>query len=235
MHNEIELKLEASPKMLRLLESKPWFRGLGNGLTRRETLVSVYFDTAKFKLRDNAVSLRVRHIGKKRLQTIKAESHGIGGPFSRKEWEVEITDDKPDLKFARDTALEPLVTNSLERKLKPVFETNLRRLTVLINSGGSQIELAIDRGTIEAGKRSVRINEIELELKSGNSDGLLKLAERLARELTLRYSARSKADRGYALIDAKPASAACADKIYLLKHSNTGDSFKLIAMLLPAT
>jgi CHAD domain-containing protein len=56
-------------------------------------------------------------------------------------------------------------------------------------------ELCIDRGLILAGARRERINEVELELISGNTQGLLRFAQALA--LPLAY--QSKAERGYRL------------------------------------
>src|SRR5882672_5109223 len=83
---EVELKFELAPAAVRRLEASRWFRAL-EGSAKREELVSVYFDTRKRKLRDEGISLRVRHTGGKRLQTIKADA---GMPLARKEWEKEI-------------------------------------------------------------------------------------------------------------------------------------------------
>lgn len=88
-------------------------RGTGGKPPATENLVSVYFDTPKHKLRTRSVSLRVRHRGGKRLQTIKTE--GSNGSIRRGEWEHTIKGDVPDLRKARDTPLAALLT----KKLKP--------------------------------------------------------------------------------------------------------------------
>jgi hypothetical protein len=87
---------------------------------KRATEVSVYFDTEKHKLRNNGVMLRVRRVGKRHIQTIKAT--GNLGPFERDEWEADIVGKNPDLSLARGTALEPLLNNKLRQQLKPLFE-----------------------------------------------------------------------------------------------------------------
>src|SRR6516165_12134603 len=66
------------------------------------TLVSVYFDTDKLKLRNKGLSLRVRRIGRRHVQTIKRES-GESAAL----WEHPISGRQPDLDFAQDAALGP--------------------------------------------------------------------------------------------------------------------------------
>jgi CYTH domain-containing protein len=46
------------------------------GRAERARLVSTYFDTAKHKLRRHGLTLRVREIGAKKLQTVKADTLG---------------------------------------------------------------------------------------------------------------------------------------------------------------
>ena len=66
---EIELKLRVSPENMATLRTHPNFaEGLGEPV--KETLVSVYFDSDEFFLRDHGLTLRVRHIGDKRIQMV---------------------------------------------------------------------------------------------------------------------------------------------------------------------
>jgi inorganic triphosphatase YgiF len=107
MAQEIELKLEVQPSVIRKVPELRWLRKLAKGPPKRGKLVTVYFDTAKFKLHDRGLALRVRHSGKKRLQTIKVMGKGARRVFARDEWEHQIAGDRPDLSLAKDTALEP--------------------------------------------------------------------------------------------------------------------------------
>ena len=102
------------------MKALPWLRALAKNPSTKRTLVSIYYDTKKCTLRDQGVSLRVRCVGERRLQTIKTS--GAGAPFARKEWEMEISGDQPDFGRMRGTALEPLLSKTLKRNLKPVFE-----------------------------------------------------------------------------------------------------------------
>jgi len=225
MPYEVELKLALSPKDLRRLQALPWIRAMGRSAAR-QMLVSVYYDTEQFTLRDDGVSLRVRRIGNKRLQTVKAA--GSGAPFARREWEEEIASDKPDFACAKGTALEPLLNKALRRDLKPVFETSVQRTAFLIRQGKSEVELAIDRGTIKSGGHSRRISEIELELKNGDAAALCKITQRLSKTLPIRYGAKTKSERGYALVEARESEAARGEAIVLEKNADTATAFQTI-------
>ena len=90
MPDEIELKLVAPAKDLRRLSSLPWVRAHAQSPAICQTLISVYYDTEKGKLREKGISLRIRRVGAKRVQTIKSEirralrAQGMGkGDFLR--------------------------------------------------------------------------------------------------------------------------------------------------------
>ncbi len=82
MAQEIELKLETQPSIMRKVAELPWLRELANDPPKREKLVTVYFDTAKFKLHDRGLALRLRHSAKGRVQTIKVLRKGTRGPLA---------------------------------------------------------------------------------------------------------------------------------------------------------
>src|SRR5262249_17132699 len=159
MTTEVELKLAVSPGTLREAKRLPWLRNLAMGRASRSKVVSVYYDTGKFKLRDSGITLRIRRIGRKRVQTIKATGNrGVG----RNEWETEIDADEPDLERIKATALAPLATGKLKRSLRPVFETDVQRIVMPLRVRNSELELAFDRGRITTGSQSAAISEIEL-------------------------------------------------------------------------
>ncbi len=140
---EVELKLELPPRSLPALKKIPLLREV-KADPRRTTEVSVYFDTDKRKLRKRGLMLRVRRIGHRYVQTIKAT--GSYGPFERNEWEAEIAGHEQDLSMASGTALEPLLNGKLRRQLKPLFETRVRRTLYPVADDTRAIALTIDRG-----------------------------------------------------------------------------------------
>jgi triphosphatase len=104
---EIEIKLELAPASVSRLRKVPPLRGVKKP-ARRETQVSVYFDTDKHKLRRKGLMLRVRRVGDRHIQTIKATRNSR--LFERDEWESEIPGQTPDLDLARGTAINFTVT-----------------------------------------------------------------------------------------------------------------------------
>jgi inorganic triphosphatase YgiF len=196
------------------------------GKRSESDLLSTYFDTAKQKLKRRGLLLRVRRTDGKYVQTIKNTS---GAQFGRGEWETEIGDGAPDLGEAGGTPLQRLASKKLRRKLKPIFSTKVHRITVPVRTRRSELELAIDRGTIIAPGRESPVEEIELELKSGSARDLFRVAKALERKLAAELYLRAKADRGYDLVNGKHAQAVFAEPIELAKRMTAIEGFQVIA------
>jgi len=229
MGQEVELKLEVPPKTIGKLKRMRSLRR-GNGHARDKELVSVYFDTAKHKLRKHGMSLRVRHIGDARVQTVKANRQSAAGLFQRHEWEAPIKSDTPDLRKVRRTALDGLDGRKLARTLKPVFETRVHRTVLPLERNGSRIELTLDQGQVRLGRKSAPISEVELELKRGRPAYLFTVARDLAQRVPARFAVRSKADRGYDLVGDQPVAAVRAHTIALAPRMSTGEALHAIAL-----
>src|SRR5215470_8698985 len=150
MNPETELKFRLASRNL-----SSALRSGGSAGHRRDrseqTLVSTYYDTKKQKLRRHGLTLRVRKVGDRYVQTVKA---GGLGTVTRGEWENEVAGAKPDLRKARNTPLDDLATRKLPRKLKPVFQTDVLRTKQARRVRKSQIELAVDRGRVHVRRRS---------------------------------------------------------------------------------
>jgi triphosphatase len=201
---EIELKLEVPENSIAGLDRSSLLKRSDVVSHEPITAVSVYFDTKEMKLRSNGLSLRVRRIGRRHVQTIKQENGERAGLFVRKEWECDISARRPDLDVATGTAFEHLLNK--KTRLRPVFLTRAKRKVYSIHKENSEIDLTVDRGTILSGLRSSAICEVELELKRGKVDELFTLARVLGEEIPIRLAFKSKADRGYALIGGEKAA-----------------------------
>src|SRR5215475_11299016 len=222
---ETELKFRVPPRSIGTLAS--WhIPGTTIGERSADNLVSTYFDTSKHKLKCKGLYLRVRRIGNKYVQTIKA---GTIPHLGRGEWETEVRDNAPDPAKVNGTPLKLLGAKKLRRKLKPVFETSVHRIIVPVHTKGSEIELAIDRGHITAGQRKSRIEEIELELKSGRPTDLFSIAKMVERKSKAELYLRSKSDRGYDLLQGKGERAAFAETITLNGEMQAPEAFGFIA------
>ena len=208
---EIEFKLEFEPgdgAAARLVER---FAGQA-GVT--EHLVSVYFDTPELDLHKAGYSLRVRHIGKRRIQTIKAVGAQAAGLFVRPEWETEIKSDTP-LLDSKSGPLLQLVGPDILARIERCFVTDVNRTKYELQVDGAKVELAIDVGQVRTDDKAEPLGEIELELADGSPAILFDLARSLNAETPLRLGIHSKSERGYALATGTSGKSARARRFIL--------------------
>ena len=198
---EIELKLAVKPQDL--MRARDILAGRsGQGPAPPTTLVSVYYDTPKRGLAQRELMLRVRKHGRRYIQTVKGRAPGGGDLLARGEWEDAIGSERPDL--AAPHGGPALQRAAKDGELRPLFKTVVRRTTIPLEPGSStRIEAALDEGEVRVLGRDAAepISEIELELKNGSPAVLYDVALRLLEAVPLRIETRSKAQRGYDLVD----------------------------------
>lgn len=228
---ELELKMALSAAAAEQVRRSRPVRALkhGRALTRR--LRSVYFDTPDQALRRGGFSLRVRHIGTRRVQTVKAEPDRSLGLAARREWEADISGDLPDLDAVGDAVLRRALDRLLAgRELRPMFESDIRRTAwELRPAEGRRVELALDVGCLAAGGRREPVHEVELELKDGPVSQIFDIAAELNRTVPFRFESRSKADRGYALASEEPPPVLKAKAVALEAGLSAQQAFVAVA------
>lgn len=221
---EIELKLEVDPadsaQLAAALSRLACPASAGH-------LVSTYFDTRGRDIARAGYTLRVRREGRRRIQTVKAVGTGAG-LFERREWELALPGDGPRLDQRSGPLVEALGVNVLGR-IEPLFVTDVRRTPFRIGLTDGAVEAAIDEGEIRAGARAAILCELELERRSGTSRALFDLARTLNEQVPLRLEVRSKAERGYALLDGTGPDAWKVEPILLDRRGDAGEAFCLIA------
>ena len=158
--------------------------------------------------------------------------------LARGEWEREIVGETPVLdeawlaEIGDKNVRKVLGKAKVQAGLAPLFTTDFRRQAWRVRYGVSDIEMAFDKGEISAGKGSSPIAEVELELKDGDPADLYGLARDIADIVPASVEARTKAERGYALLDKKGAgkapSAVRAAPIRLSPEVTTAEAFALI-------
>jgi inorganic triphosphatase YgiF len=206
MHIERELKFrlpaEAGNRLWPLLPGVP--------APRRRRLDNTYFDTPDFRLRDARAALRLRRDGRRRIMCFKSEPPATPGVPQRGEWEAPA----PRGRFSPEAlpcdeirAATGIDLRRLAASLVRVFDTRFERRSAQVLLGdGTQVEVCLDAGTIAAGRSSAPLLELELELIEGSPASMLALAEALVEPLQLEHEARSKAERGYRLLESRPAA-----------------------------
>ena len=230
MPTETELKLQLDSTALRRLRSHPLVNRwkLARPVTRRE--LSVYFDTPGFDLRNRKTVLRVRHIGRRRIQTLKTAGDPAAGGWSRNEWEWEIAGDQPDLAPLRSGELAGLFADDgLLQSLQPVFSTEVRRTAYRLGNGGWEVDLALDDGRVVAAGNEAPISEAELELKRGGLHQLFALARELHADIPGRLALLTKAQRGYALLEGSKPTPVKAAAVALARDLSAGEALRSIA------
>lgn len=214
--DEIELKFLCEPADLAaVLAAAP------AGETYEKTLVSTYFDTPQGDLRQARISLRIREGGSKKVQTLKR-----GDGFAREEHEKPIDGEGLDLTLP---ALKDALPAAKRATLVPIFTVRLVRRQRTFDYGGATIEMAVDEGEVQAGKRSRPISEVELELKAGDCSPMFDLARELSKTAPLYLSFDGKASQGQGLIDGTDRSPRRHDKAPLARGLTAAGAFQAIA------
>ncbi|MDR0577431.1 MAG: CYTH and CHAD domain-containing protein [Candidatus Accumulibacter sp.] len=234
MPSEIELKLGVSSGDARRLAAR---LALVAGGPRRGRLFNTYYDTPALDLWRRGVALRFRRKGNEWLMTVKSGDPAAGGLARRQEWEAPARPGVFDFAIVTDDGLRAFL-ESRRDGLLPVFSTDFTRAAWIVERSGARVEVAIDRGRIEAigpkdGAAAVSeaISELELELVEGPSpDALFEIAIDLAAGARLHPMIASKAERGYALAAATPASPARAGPSPIEGGMSPGEAFRAIAL-----
>ena len=190
---ELELKLGCLPTTITTFKDIPLLNGVP---AEQKLLLNLYYDTPEESLKSLKIALRVRKSGEQWLQTLKtAGTTDASGLSNRGELEWPLAGPNLDLELLRPNLPE---TVDVEQ-LYPVFSTNFKRTTWLVNRDESVVEIARDQGEVRTGNRIEPISEIELELKAGDASALLTLATEIAGEIPVWIGQRSKAQRGQEL------------------------------------
>jgi inorganic triphosphatase YgiF len=206
---EIELKLALDPRVLSgtdgvaRLARHPAIVAVKHGRARTTRLTSKYYDTRDMRLARHGIALRLRHDGKRWLQTVKGPPlHGTSaGLHARSEYECRLAHASFDVAHLGTTPWHRVLLKALRKDLLVVqFTTDFVRHAIpLAFPDGTTATLAIDSGSIRAGRRTTPIAEIEMEIVTGNPLPLFGVAQRLAQDVPLAIGSANKAERGYAL------------------------------------
>jgi inorganic triphosphatase YgiF len=203
MTREVELKLLIDAGAERRLRAS----ATSGAKPRDLNLRAVYFDTPDRALAARRLALRVRKEGRRWVQAVKQGAGVIGGLSTPRESECPAPGGRLSVASIPDPDLRAAVEDALDGVTPaPVFETAIRRTVWSLPSPhGGAVEFALDVGEIRAGDRAEPIREAELELDRGDARDLYAVAKRLFPEGPIRFSRRTKAERGFAVAAGAPA------------------------------
>jgi len=231
MNSEIELKLLISPTDIRRLQRHPLLKALTRQRFPAQKLFSVYYDTPDLALYQHRVAVRLRRIGRRWIQTVKAEGSVAAGLHARLEWESARTENSLAFDSIGDPALrEFFADETLRHTLRPIFITEFTRSRHLLEfPSGEAVEFALDRGEVRTDDAQLPICELELELKSaGDPARLFDFALSLQETIPLKLENVSKAERGYRLFSRAKIVPVKAKPLPLEKELSTSEAFTRI-------
>ena len=211
---EFELKFEIPPRALPQVVA-----AMRLGKVSRQRLQACYFDTEDGALGQQGLVVRVRKEGRHWVQTAKGPT---GGPLERLEHNVSISGaaalgTMPAIDLARHTGtpVGRAIRRALSLKngdafpdLVPLYETDVQRVRQNVTVDGSVVELALDRGHIVSGARSLAVCELEVELKQGKPEHAVGLARHWCAQHGLWLSAITKSMKGHNLRQGQAFGAA---------------------------
>lgn len=192
---EFEIKLHVPRERLAQVKA-----GVQRGGARRERLRARYFDTADGALARHRIGLRLRQEGDAWVQTAKTEGDGL---LHRAEHNVALEPgDEAAVQVRRHhgseagKALARALRKAGDDALSEVYRTDVERTRRDLGTGTTIVEVALDVGTIRAGRRKVEVCEIEFELKAGSREAAVELAQQWCDKYGLWLDTASKAMRG---------------------------------------
>jgi triphosphatase len=230
MPEETELKLSIRPDQVGRIGKHPVVRNLKTGQARTRHMVSAYFDTPDMALRQRDLSLRVREVDQRHIQTLKRMKPADGAIMKRDEWEKDVATCAPDIRAFADGDIDRFFRDAVPaKKLKRLFETNVQRTVWNLRDGDAEVELALDVGEIrgENGHR-VPLCEAELELKTGDARQLYDIALALNDRIDCTVGTLAKSDRGYALYRSEALTSAKAAPVVLSRDMTVWQAFVMI-------
>ena len=201
---ELELKFKAEQRDLQRFKKAVNAASGNRRVWPKKNLVSRYFDTQDLRLQDLGVSIRLRSIAGKTVQTVKAKRGGSGGLMDRHEWEFPVEGDTLDLERLPIEARRAMGA-IIEGELNPVMEVRIERQVMMVRRANPLgpdlvIEAVADKGLAVAGDKSEPFYECELELVEGDVNAFFHVASEIHTACPLAMSSLTKAARGYRLL-----------------------------------
>lgn len=233
---ETELKLLIDPKHVAKLRRNRLLKQYAAEKPHQQELVSIYFDTPGLRVWRLGAALRTRQVDKGWLHALKGGGTVSGGLHQRGEW--EFPGDGPELDLAALCKLvgarsrwgKLLRDPQLAKHLQPIFSTQIIRTVWKLHlPAGTEIEFALDQGTVERRDTTLPISEIELELKSGDAMQLFDFALELLETVPMRIGNVSKAEHGYTLCGVQQPRVVHARMIKLSPAMTAAQGFRAIA------
>ena len=188
MGTEFELKYAAEEAAFAQLkqEADHW---------KHYQMATTYYDTPDARLGRLHWTLRRRFENGVSVCTLKTPAGGYG----RNEFEVECADIHSAIGLLCELGAPLELLAYTAGGIEEVCAARFDRLAAQVSLGGTDVELALDKGVLMGGAKELPFVEVEVELKSGRRDAAVAYAQSLAEKFGLRPEPRSKYIRALTL------------------------------------
>ncbi|WP_221795726.1 CYTH and CHAD domain-containing protein [Aquisediminimonas sediminicola] len=187
-----------------------------------------YYDTPDWSLSRARAILRIRCSGDQIIQCVKMPASNAR-PTDRAEWERPLESDQLALELLPPSPRHRLEQLINDQPLRPFATLEVTRRIWIVAHRGSQIEMALDSGTINANGQQVQIAELELELVDGRVDDMIDFALGLPLGPGLAWSMCSKGARAHMTARGLHPAAIKASPVTLSPHLTSAQAFQEIA------
>lgn len=159
------------------------------------SMETTYYDTADLALAEKRYTLRRRLENGVSVCTVKTPSQGRG----RGEWEVEAQTVKEAVSELCKLGAPVDLLSLTAGGVMPVCGACFIRRAATVTVDETVLELALDKGNLFSGERSVPLCEVEVELKQGSQSQAVAYGQILAQRFGLAAEPKSKFRRALAL------------------------------------
>lgn len=229
MAENISLKLTINERDIPRLLRHRFFREAPT--PKRETLVSIYYDTRSLRLQTHGVSLRLRKQHSGWLQTVKY--HDTTNDFDAPPgtWNANYFN-RFDFSSIDDSALRDwLSRDKILNQIAPIFESNLRRTGWQIKPATDvALQVTLDRGSLVSSGRRAPFADLVIQLIEGSVGDLYSLAMQFADRVALAPMLHSKTERGCRLFLNTTTTPARADDFSVSAETMPLIAFRQIAL-----
>lgn len=223
---ETALNLSLTPGVASRLARHPL---LTDAKPMREKVTSTYYDTPDLRLQRESVVVSDRKRGSTRLSSVSRLAQSGIRQAGHREWPLAGAPGELDFSHVADHGLRQWL-ESVREDLRPAFTTSVTRSAWLLEPrAGVRIELALDRGWIEAEGRRQPICELGLELLAGGVADLFSAAGELQSDLSLHPETTSLSQRGYRVLSEQSLQVVKAPPVVIDAEMTAIGAFRTIA------
>lgn len=163
---------------------------------RRFRMETTYFDTPDDALSDRHITLRRRMENEISVCTVKTPISGHG----RGEWECQCQDIETGIVELCKLGAPKELLYWTAQGVSPVCGAKFHRRAGTLEFCGAVLELALDQGILMGGGKQIPLCEVEVELKSGNTEMAVAFAASLSERFGLEPQPKSKFRRALSLV-----------------------------------